>query len=189
MRIRRTLHPVALQREERRFPCCTALFWSLRQRIPHHPLESENPLSSSPNTHQICQSKPAALSHMGQLRQLSFRKSCQLYLSSVWRKNSLSSEEMSPKVQNLGGGPYGKLNVVAKCFFFISNIFVIIRKLVLKVVQKKKKTAAAVVLISKTNCRADLAGFFWSNWNRMFLCGKISDGSNENLSASRETHQ
>lgn len=97
---------------------------------------------------------------MGQLRQLSFRKSCQLYLSSVWRKNSLSSEEMSPKVQNLGGGPYGKLNVVAKCFFFISNIFVIIRKLVLKVVQKKKKTAAAVVLISKTNCRADLAGFF-----------------------------
>lgn len=99
---------------------------------------------------------------MGQLRQLSFRKSCQLYLSSVWRKNSLSSEEMSPKVQNLGGGPYGKLTVVAKCLFLISNSsgFCYNQKTGVKGCSKKKKRAAAVVLISKTNCRADLAGFF-----------------------------
>ena len=63
------------------------------------PLESENPLSSSPSTHQICQSKPAALSRMGQPRRLSFKKSCQLYLPSVWRKKSLSkTKEWALKV-------------------------------------------------------------------------------------------
>lgn len=55
------------------------------QRIPYYPLESENPSSSSPNTHQICQSKSAALSYTGQLHWL--QHSCQLYLLLVWRRH------------------------------------------------------------------------------------------------------
>lgn len=42
-------------------------------RISHYPLESENPLSSSPNAHQTRQSNLTALSHMGQLHQLQCR--------------------------------------------------------------------------------------------------------------------
>lgn len=54
----------------------TAQLWfDPGDRISHYPLESENPLSSSPNAHQTCQSNPTALSHMGQLRHLE-RSAC-----------------------------------------------------------------------------------------------------------------
>lgn len=79
MHISEDLASSGLQIKEQCFPLSTALVWSLRQRVPYHPLESENPLSSSPNTHQICQSNLAALSHMGQL----YRLGCAIYLKEL----------------------------------------------------------------------------------------------------------
>ena len=42
------------------------------KKISHYPPESENLLSSSPNTHHICQSNLASLGHMGQMHWLEY---------------------------------------------------------------------------------------------------------------------
>lgn len=101
------------------FPRSTALVWSPRQRIPHYPPESENPLSSSPNV-------PITPSRMGHLRRLEFsvfltkKKSCQLYLPCIWQKAYQSYHPQpcgSPRLQNRIEGCYLSLGVQNKVPF------------------------------------------------------------------------
>lgn len=125
--------------------------WSLR--IPYHPLQVHTRYVNQSLLHWA-----AWDSHAGYL----LRKVANFtfHLS--------GGRSHSPKLRS---GPLRWINSGSKVFVYdLEQRWLKSEKTGVKgCLRNKCDTAAAVVLISKPNCRADLAEFFWSNCNRVIL--------------------